>query len=233
MSELRPPDRDPVIARWIVPAVALSLLLLGAAGVVLLAQYGGLPDRFPTHYDMEGKADAFRTKSAALVALPLAMGVLATVLLALLAYGIAMGTRCPGTGAAREERVGQRRVYAGTLLALTVTLSLLFSYVSLLPVAGPGGMPGAPWVIVALVILILLLAFWLAIRLADTPGEGETPQECWKGKVIYYNREDPALMVERRLGFGYTPNYARPLGWMLMALALGLAATPFVLLRLG
>ncbi|MBK7931493.1 MAG: hypothetical protein IPJ98_29670 [Bryobacterales bacterium] len=51
--------------------------------------------------------------------------------------------------------------------------------------------------------------------------------------MIYYNREDPALMVERRLGFGYTPNYARPLGWVLMALALGLAATPFVLMRLG
>ncbi|MBK7931492.1 MAG: hypothetical protein IPJ98_29665 [Bryobacterales bacterium] len=58
-----------------------------------------------------------------------------------------------------------------------VTLSVLFSYVSLLPVAGPGGMPGAPWVIVALVILILFLAFWLAIRMGDTPGEGETPRE--------------------------------------------------------
>ncbi|MBK7931491.1 MAG: DUF1648 domain-containing protein [Bryobacterales bacterium] len=76
MSELRRPDRDPVIARWIVPAVAVSFLLLGAAGVALLAQYGGLPDRFPTHYGIDGKADAFHAKSAAIVAMPVVMGVL-------------------------------------------------------------------------------------------------------------------------------------------------------------
>ena len=233
MTQLRPPDPDPVIARWIVPALAVSVVLLGAAAIVLYTEYGALPDRFPTHYGIDGKADAFRPKGTAIVALPLAIGVLVTALLAALVYGIAVGTRCPGEGEAREARVRHRRVFGGTMLALLVALSTLFSYVALIPLAGPAGMPGAPWVIVGFVILILALAFWLAVRMGDTPGEGETPEERWTGKVIYYNPADPALMVERRLGFGYTPNFARPLGWLLMALALALAATPFVLMRLG
>lgn len=55
-----------------------------------------------------------------------------------------------------------------------------------------------------------------------------TPHDCWKGGMFYVNRDDPALMVEKRFGIGYTLNYARPAAWVLTALILGMAIVPLL-----
>jgi uncharacterized membrane protein len=51
-----------------------------------------------------------------------------------------------------------------------------------------------------------------------------TPDACWKWGVIYYNPDDPALMVEKRFGIGWTPNLAHRGAWIFMSLILLLAA---------
>ncbi|WP_062351371.1 DUF1648 domain-containing protein [Bacillus kwashiorkori] len=38
----------------------------------------------------------------------------------------------------------------------------------------------------------------------------------WKLGVFYFNREDPALFLEKRFGSGWTMNFARPLGWIIL-----------------
>ncbi|MCU1325466.1 MAG: hypothetical protein JWN34_836, partial [Bryobacterales bacterium] len=51
----------------------------------------------------------------------------------------------------------------------------------------------------------------------DSDDEPATPSEAWKfGGQLYYNPEDPALMVQKRIGIGYTVNFARPLAWVLL-----------------
>ncbi len=40
----------------------------------------------------------------------------------------------------------------------------------------------------------------------------ENDDEKWIYGFIYYNKEDPKLMVEKRLGMGWSMNMARPLG---------------------
>jgi uncharacterized membrane protein len=37
------------------------------------------------------------------------------------------------------------------------------------------------------------------------------------GDTFYFDREDPALAVPRRNGFGYTFNFARLQAWILLA----------------
>jgi uncharacterized membrane protein len=39
----------------------------------------------------------------------------------------------------------------------------------------------------------------------------------WKLGLIYLNREDPALMVTKRFGVGWTVNFANPKAWLLLA----------------
>ena len=51
------------------------------------------------------------------------------------------------------------------------------------------------------------------------PGDG-TPDSCWKLGLFYYNPGDSALFVEKRIGIGYTLNFARPVAWALMAMTL-------------
>jgi uncharacterized membrane protein len=43
-----------------------------------------------------------------------------------------------------------------------------------------------------------------------------TPDECCKLGQFYYSPQDPALLVEHRIGLGYSPNFARPLSWIAM-----------------
>ncbi|GIO32135.1 MULTISPECIES: DUF1648 domain-containing protein [Paenibacillus] len=42
----------------------------------------------------------------------------------------------------------------------------------------------------------------------------------WKLGFIYYNPDDPALFVEKRMGIGWTVNFARPVAWIVFAATL-------------
>lgn len=45
-----------------------------------------------------------------------------------------------------------------------------------------------------------------------------------------FNRDDPAVLIEKRFGIGYTLNLARPMSWTIILLVLLLPAV-LVLLR--
>jgi uncharacterized membrane protein len=38
--------------------------------------------------------------------------------------------------------------------------------------------------------------------------------------VFYFNRDDAAILVEKRFGLGYSLNFARPMAWIIVALIL-------------
>ncbi|MGP6206574.1 DUF5808 domain-containing protein [Cuniculiplasma sp. SKW3] len=52
----------------------------------------------------------------------------------------------------------------------------------------------------------------------------------WIFGVIYHNREDPAILVPKRFGFGYTLNFGNPLGLLLItAILIGTVLIPYAL----
>lgn len=55
------------------------------------------------------------------------------------------------------------------------------------------------------------------------PAAGTDPDDdrFWKGGLFYVNRDDPALAVGARFGFGWALNYGNPVAWLLIA---GIAA---------
>ena len=53
--------------------------------------------------------------------------------------------------------------------------------------------------------------------------------ECWKLGLIYFNRNDPALWVEKRFGIGWTVNMANPKSWFLLGGILLFVAASLVL----
>ena len=55
------------------------------------------------------------------------------------------------------------------------------------------------------------------------------PDDAWKGS-FYSNRNDPALLVPKRFGIGYTLNFGNPWSWAVLALVLLMVAVPFILL---
>jgi uncharacterized membrane protein len=66
-------------------------------------------------------------------------------------------------------------------------------------------------------------------RLASGGGLGSATvtdwddDRFWKGGLVYVNRDDPAIMVGSRFGFGWTFNLGNPTAWLVVA---GILAAP-------
>jgi uncharacterized membrane protein len=58
-------------------------------------------------------------------------------------------------------------------------------------------------------------------------------ERYWLAGVIYYNRDDPDLLVPKRYGWGWTVNFARPEGKVVLIVLLLLVLLPVILLLLG
>ena len=53
--------------------------------------------------------------------------------------------------------------------------------------------------------------------LALAAGTDRDDDRFWKGGLFYVNRDDPALVVGARFGFGWALNYGNPVAWLLIA----------------
>ncbi|MCC7235337.1 MAG: DUF1648 domain-containing protein [Bryobacterales bacterium] len=216
-------------------ALLASFAVLAAAGTLLYLNYDALPERIPTHYGFSGKADAFRLKTPGRVALPVVIGVLTWMLLALNLYGIAYGTRRGGSPETRVARDAQR-VYFGRLLAmLELVLSGLFAYLAVSPLVDTQRLAGSGWIMPALTVLLLVGPVWAVLRWHEQAGGAgdDTPDAYWMGGMFYWNASDPVLMVERRDGVGYTPNFAHPFAWAQGLIVLALITLPLMLYSMG
>jgi uncharacterized membrane protein len=77
-------------------------------------------------------------------------------------------------------------------------------------------------------VAILVSALYLIKKNRDSRSPlDSTPNECWKGGILYYNPNDPAMFVGRRNGAGFTLNMANPWGWAVVASPLLLFASSY------
>jgi uncharacterized membrane protein len=53
--------------------------------------------------------------------------------------------------------------------------------------------------------------------LAVAAGTDRDDDRFWKGGLLYVNRDDPALVVGARFGFGWALNYGNPVAWLIIA----------------
>ena len=53
----------------------------------------------------------------------------------------------------------------------------------------------------------------------------------WKAGMFYYNPDDPAIFVSKRVGIGYTMNFANKVSWLVMLGILLMALLPALLLK--
>ena len=53
----------------------------------------------------------------------------------------------------------------------------------------------------------------------------------WKAGMFYYNPDDPAIFVSKRVGIGYTMNFANKMSWLVMLGILLIALLPALLLK--
>jgi len=82
--------------------------------------------------------------------------------------------------------------------------------------------PPSVWIILGPVLLIAAASVVLPL-LVKTGGR--PPDDKWKG-IFYSNPDDPAVLVPKRYGVGYTLNFGNPWSWVVLGLILLLVTVP-------
>jgi uncharacterized membrane protein len=88
----------------------------------------------------------------------------------------------------------------------------------------PAGLPFSMWLVVGPVLFLLGLTFALFVL---TPKGQRPPDDQWNGS-FYSNPNDPALLVPKRRGIGYTLNFAHPWSKPVMGVILIVALVPLM-----
>jgi uncharacterized membrane protein len=215
---------------WLLQLTPFAILLLTAA--YLSAHWGQIPDRFPVHWGIDGRPNGWSVRTPMGVYGPLCFAAGLVALISLLGYGISHAARRIPEAPGEEGTIDPAHRIALVLIGVEFFVAAMFSLVGLLPLTGSPG--AAPILILAggVIVCVVLLIRWQSQGLAAHaamvhPGDG-TPDECWKLGLFYFNRDDAALFVERRIGFGYTINFAHGGAWVILVLSvllpMGLAA---------
>jgi uncharacterized membrane protein len=207
--------------RWLTLQLGPFAILLVTA-VYLWVRRDQIPDRFPVHWGIDGIPNGWSTRTPQGVYGPLLFGAALVIGIALLSYAISYSARRPPSARGGPGNgVFAHRIFV-VLLGVEFFVVAVLSMVALLPFTGNPGV--APIVILGLAVLAaaIFLSRWLSRGRAlsqHLPG-GRTPDACWRLGMFYFNPDDPALFVEKRIGIGYTVNFAHASGWIIMALAL-------------
>ena len=230
----------------------LASLLCIAAGVIIVASHwSDIPDPLPVHWNGAMEADSWSEKNIGNVFFSsfVALGMLG--LFAIICSFIALNEASP-----RSERSVKAHLRNDANLAVTNTgmgvLALLMSVgMAVMQVTGPvpqfQQFNGAA--IIAMLILTIggcigLVALLLykqsqlteqlrGIRFPDEDKESPDNDHLYKWGVIYYNPEDPAVLVDKRFGTGMSFNFAR---WqakaflaIMLVILVGAITLPFIL----
>ena len=214
--------------RWI--SFVLPLLLFPAVAWYLNANWDDIPQRIPLHYNAVGEANRWGAKSAKSVFSVLFIGFSMQLLLLAVVMGMALGTRRALPNGARMLMI---RASLRMMLSIQWITAIMTCAISLQPLHGNSVKP----VIFICTALVVISTFGFVIRLGQLQATqsdetDNTPGECWHlAGQIYYNPGDPALMVEKRLGIGYTLNFGNKFAWGIIPLVLLVAFAPVVLFK--
>jgi uncharacterized membrane protein len=202
-------------------------LLLAAAAGYLCLRWNDIPDRFPVHWGLDGRPNGWTNRSIGGVFFGPILGFLVCGLMVWIFRAVARGVpraHVSPAEVAQEDRRQRMLFWMGLLVEYFLALS--FAAISLVPFWS-GRIAEyrlSLWWAALPILALLLLIFGLTsygFRRSSPTGKAEplgdrTPDECWKGGIIYYNPDDPALWVEKRFGIGWTVNLANPRAWMVL-----------------
>jgi uncharacterized membrane protein len=200
-------DHSPRIARRFLPPLAIPC----AASLDVYIHWRQIPERYAIHWAHDGTANGWAIKTFNGLYGPPLFGALIVVFLAGISLSILHGSR--------RNSPTSLAISLCTLFAYTAALcSSLAPFISLHP-----PLPVAVFspLFASLIVMFLLMLGRVLYRMFKTPnepGDGDyTPPEYWRGGMVYYNPDDPAIYVQTPVGGSYSLNFGNRASWLLLA----------------
>ncbi len=210
--------------RWLA-AIFLFVAPLEATWLYLRRHWDDIPYHFPTHWNGHGIADRWAPRTDATVATPLLIAA------AIIAIMIAVALYTLFAPMANRQRTTD--VVLPTLTAVAWSLSPVFCWIALLPLGGTFSINRLTLILTAHVLIVMAIIIWMSWRLIHHPRPDSarpTDDDSWVGGYLYYNPYDPAVMVPKRIGWGWTLNFGQPAAWWYMVLTLLASAGMIILI---
>jgi uncharacterized membrane protein len=232
-----------VVSPWwfLIPAAIIIVNL-----IIVLVNYQALPDKIPMHFDFSGQADRWSDKSYFSVLFEVIMQIGLTLLMYVVYKYIEKAKQSLNGGEVNNiKKVSRRKRYVMSLFIVIVTvfINIQFFLIGLMTLGKlkSNSIVFSTTIAVMLILpLVLVIAQVVVGRKDSQEAEVETTEEgklvinrddddyYWMG-TWYYNKNDPALFVEKRVGFGMDFNYARPAAKIFMIFVALLIIGVFVL----
>jgi uncharacterized membrane protein len=195
--------------RWVARGPYVLLIL---AAAFLATRWTAIPPRFPVQWHLDGTPSRFVERSALGVLAPIAVALAVCGLLRAVSWAVPLVSRVPPGG---------HRAALVPLLASEYLVALVFSIVALAtaltwPHAGAWITATVVVGIGGLVATLIVANRWVVAAGAAHGPDGVPDHHAWRWGLFYVNAEDPALLVPKRMGVGYTLNFGRPGAWLLL-----------------
>jgi uncharacterized membrane protein len=213
--------------------------ILGVAGAWIGAHWNEIPARFPIHWGFDNQPNGWATRSVAGVYTPLAIEAAVCVMMLFLNWQIARNSR---------GSTAMRKLMGRALLVLAYLMAALFAWLSVaLPLGhGAPGRINAGIIVAALAIIIgAVVVYGFRAKVDPEPGTGQasalqpvlgggdnTADRNWIGGLFYFNPDDSALFVEKRIGIGFELNFGNPGAWVFLGFLVLIPVAAVVLTKL-
>lgn len=226
----------------------LPTLMVIVTIISIIIAYPTLPEQIPGHFDFEGNVTRYQEKSLLTVSiLPLTMLGM-TVMFYFISKMIVKAKEninpINPEISAKKNRIAKYR-WIVCLLILLCSTNLMFMIIQFHSFGWLGIINVTPLVLIlsfAPILPIMYVAFTTGqsgsrVKIKEEL-EIEGVMHCdddnqWIMGMIYYNKNDPSLWIEKRFGIGWTVNAGHPIGMGLyvvtIILLLGMLAIPFML----
>ena len=205
----------------------VSLILI----IYTYYQYPSLPEQVPTHWGPSGEPDAFTIKNYfSVISLPVIM-----LVTQILFAAISEGTKHSGVKISAlnmqksfHTQVQKRKYTSRFMFLMAFLITLLFSFLQLTTIhQGIIGKNVMLTIFIAFIAIIFIGSTIFSIKVSKLNKEvdpSDMPNSItdidddryWKGGLLYFNKEDPSLFVEKIFGIGWTINFARPMSYIIV-----------------
>ena len=195
-----------------------ALIPLFLTALVLLSKHRTVANAFANNFSTSGVPGHIVLRSWLSVFGPLVAGGVVIVLLSELLTAIQR------RGAGVADRGRYFALTAGVVAAASWIVGAECAASALLPIMHHAGTYAAHLGIfseaAALGLLLITTGFLIRDRTVLVAAQGTTDAAHWRAGLFYFNRDDMALFVPKRLGLGWTLNMAHPGAWLLFGFTL-------------
>jgi uncharacterized membrane protein len=187
----------------------------------ILLNYNSMPETIITHWGASGKPDGFSQKNIINVFFTNCIDLSMVILFAVMGVGTISSKTYIDTKNLEVNRRKAIKYLNGlgySFLILTLTIQSITTTIPVFMVQGKSiplsltlfGCIAPIFITVPLIYFYIMLG---TIKPKDKSSySSESDDDKWIYGFIYYNKEDPSLMVEKRLGAGWSINMANPMG---------------------